>query len=99
LYIESHIRNILCDRIYERSKARTRKDGDDILTVIPKKGGLYYLNATSTWIYNKVDGKTPTRDIIKTMSEKYNINENGVFYDILKVLEDMKRSGLVKVIK
>ncbi len=68
---------------------------DKALLVNPKDSFIYPLNTVATRIWELMDGKTYTEDIIKSLYEEFEYEESAIQRDTMEFLEELLKAGLI----
>ena len=68
---------------------------DKALLVNPKDSFIYPLNTVATRIWELMDGKTSTEDIIKRLYEEFEYEETAIERDTMEFLEELLKVGLI----
>ncbi len=68
---------------------------DKALLVNPKDSFIYPLNTVATRIWELMDGKTSSEDIIKRLSEEFEYEESAIQKDTLEFLEELQKANLI----
>jgi methyltransferase-like protein len=69
---------------------------DKALLVNPKDSFIYPLNTVATRIWELMDGKTSTEDIINRLSEEFEYEESEIQRDALEFLEELRKADLIE---
>ena len=69
---------------------------DKALLVNPKDSFIYPLNTVATRIWELMDGKTSTGDIIKRLCEEFEQEEDAIQEDTMEFLEELKKANLIE---
>jgi methyltransferase-like protein len=72
----------------------TRKTGNEYVLVpvtdnIADMDSVYTLNETGAFIWEQIDGKKSVEEIIKTMTEEYDIDNDTATNDVLEFIYKM----------
>ena len=71
---------------------------DKALLVNPKDSFIYPLNTVATRIWELMDGKTSTEDIIKRLYEEFEYEESAIGRDTMEFLEELKKANLIEFV-
>jgi len=70
------------------------REEDDRL-IIQGTHVIYSIEQTGREIYESIDGKRSVKDIIKLLSDKYNISEKEASEDVLAFLNELLECNLI----
>lgn len=79
-----------------RNQVSTEIDGETVLLSIDK-GNYYGMNQILTAIWNWLGEPTTVSDICKKMTETYEVSAEVCEKDIMKVLGDLQKEGLIDI--
>ncbi|NOQ26733.1 MAG: lasso peptide biosynthesis PqqD family chaperone [Bacteroidales bacterium] len=69
-------------------------DGEKVMMSI-EKGEYYGLGKTGTFIWDNIEESIKIADLIKLIIEKYNVDENQCFEDIVPFIKDLIEKELI----
>lgn len=73
-----------------------RREGDEAAIYDPANGSLHRLNTSALAIWELCDGQMTLDELVAALVEVTGTDENSVTTDVLRTLDDLKRSGLVE---
>lgn len=80
--------------INEKNVAFRIIDGEAIVVNL-KKSNFHTLNPVATFIWNNLDGKTQVQEIIKNISNEFDVEPDLARKDCLEFLNDLLNEGLI----
>jgi hypothetical protein len=63
------------------------------------RGTCWELNLTGRWIWEQVISTAPLVEIGKNLSQRYGISIEAARHDLLRLIEELARAGLVVVVR
>ncbi len=69
-------------------------DGEKVMMSI-KRGEYYGLGKTGTFIWDNIDEPVKISDLVAMITEKYNVDRNQCFEDILPFITDLIEKELI----
>ena len=69
-------------------------DGEKVMMSI-KRGEYYGLGKTGTFIWDNIDEPVKISDLVAMITEKYNVDKNQCFKDILPFITDLIEKELI----
>jgi hypothetical protein len=74
-----------------------RKVGEETILVSDRGDMLHTLNATGSFIWERLDGRRSIGDIISLMREEFEISDEGTEADVERFIEELAEKGIVKI--
>lgn len=68
---------------------------DEAVIVNVNKSTFHTLNDLATFIWNSIDGKTTTKDIIRNVINEFQVNEAVAEKDTLEFINELKEKNLI----
>lgn len=80
----------------------TRKTGNEYILVpmannIADMNSVYTLNESGAFIWELIDGKRNTEDIIRALTEEYDIDNDAAAKDVFSFLENMSKYLIINI--
>lgn len=80
----------------------TRKTGNEYILVpmannIADMNSVYTLNESGAFIWELIDGKRNTEDIIRALTEEYDIDNDAAAKDVFSFLENMSNYLIINI--
>jgi hypothetical protein len=88
--------------IFEPQGSLVTRDlaGEKVIVPVRGKVGdlscIYTLNAVANEIWGLLDGKRTIAEIISELGKEYEVEENTLVADVMRVLDEMSQEGLVQ---
>lgn len=73
-----------------------RQEGDEAAIYDPANGSLHRLNPSALAIWELCDGRTTLEELVAALVEITDADTEAATNDVLKALDDLRRSGLVE---
>jgi methyltransferase-like protein len=79
----------------------TRKTGNEYVLVpitnnIADMNSVYTLNETGAYIWEQIDGKRNVEEIIKSLTEEYNIDKQNAEEDVFTFIDTMSKYLIIQ---
>lgn len=91
------------NNIYKSSSEVITRQIEEETIIVPLSSGigdlnaeLYSLNTTGTMVWEKLDGKTPLKQIISDLALQFNTPFGQIQKDIVELVEDLFDKALIK---
>ncbi|MGG6296556.1 PqqD family peptide modification chaperone [Leptolyngbya sp. AN02str] len=84
--------------LIQASSTQVSSDLGGEVIILSLKSGIYYgLNEVGTTIWNLIQQPTTFEQIFKTVVEDYEVEAEQCKKDLLEILADMRKAGLLEV--
>lgn len=90
------------EAVYERSSSLVTRELGGEKIIVPVRGrvgdlnSIYTLNPVANEIWEMLDGKRSLQDIIGKLGEQFDIDQETLTADVLRVISELQQEGLVR---
>ncbi|WP_158442655.1 PqqD family peptide modification chaperone [Salinibacter ruber] len=76
----------------------TSAEVEDETVILDLQEGLYYeLNSTGSHIWKEIKEPIPIGRVVSTLTEEYEIGSEECLEEVISLLQDMEKNGLIEV--
>jgi len=79
------------------SDVRFRVIGDEGITIRQSSGEILVVNRVGSNAMERMDGSTSLRSIVDALETLYDVDRTTLERDILALIEDLLKSGLIRI--
>jgi PqqD family protein of HPr-rel-A system len=83
------------ERIRRAEGLPHQKIDDQTLVVVPRKKEVHLLNPTATRVWELLERETTVDELVKALTEEYDVDAGTARRDVEAALAEMKQKGLL----
>lgn len=87
----------ISSRIIRRTKFLSSKIDDEIVILNIEKGEYNGLDEIGSDIWNFLESPVILSDLVKNLTEKYNVDQKQCTVDVIEFLTELEKAGLIKI--
>lgn len=88
--------------VFERSSSLVTRELGGEKIIVPVRGrvgdlnSIYTLNGMANEIWEMLDGKRSVEDIIRKISEEFEVDRETLTADVMRIVDELQQEGLVR---